>query len=72
MPRRGPIKRADLVRYLRRLGFDGPHPGGKHQYMKRGTITVRVPNPHRDDIGVNLLVRVLAEAGVSKQEWEAL
>jgi hypothetical protein len=35
MPRLGPIKREDLIFYLRRLGFDGPFRGRKHQFMRR-------------------------------------
>jgi hypothetical protein len=31
MPSFGPIKRGDLIRYLRKAGFDGPYSGGKHQ-----------------------------------------
>lgn len=31
MPRLGPIKRNDLIRYLKQLGFQGPYSGGKHQ-----------------------------------------
>jgi hypothetical protein len=32
MPHVGPIKRKDLIYYLRQLGFEGPYPGGNHQY----------------------------------------
>jgi len=41
MPRLGPIKRNDLVSHLRRLGFDGPYAGGKHQFMIREAVTSR-------------------------------
>ncbi len=40
MPRFGPIKRRDLIRYLRVLGFEGPYSGRKHQFMIRGEITL--------------------------------
>ena len=33
MPAFGPIKRRDLIGYLRQLGFDGPYSGKKHQFM---------------------------------------
>jgi hypothetical protein len=33
MPRLGPIKRSSLIHYFRKLGFDGPYAGGKHQFM---------------------------------------
>ena len=46
--------------------------GGKHQFMVRGDVTVRIPNPHRGDIGVDLVTRILRQAGVTRAEWESL
>ena len=72
MPRFGPIKRRDLIRYLGQLGFEGPYSGGKHQFMIKGEITLRLPNPHWSDIGKKLLARILRQAGISREEWEEL
>lgn len=72
MPPWGPISRRKLVRALRDLGFQGPYSGGRHAYMIRGTTAVTIPNPHAGDIGLPLLVRVLAEAGVTRREWESV
>ncbi|HEY7068371.1 MAG TPA: type II toxin-antitoxin system HicA family toxin [Chloroflexota bacterium] len=72
MPRLGPLRRDDLIAYLRRLGFQGPEPGGKHSVMYKGQRRVRVPNPHRGDISRDLLARILQQAGVSREEWERL
>ena len=72
MPPFGPVKRRDLMRYLRALGFDGPHVGGQHQYMMKGTIKLRIPNPHQGDISEALLSKILRQAGVSRAEWETL
>jgi predicted RNA binding protein YcfA (HicA-like mRNA interferase family) len=72
MPVIGPIKRRDLIGNLRNLGFDGPYSGGNHQYMVRGETRVRVPNPHTGDIGRGLLIRILRQASVSREEWEQL
>jgi hypothetical protein len=38
VPAFGSIKRSDLIRNLRKLGFEGPYTGGKHQYMVRGEV----------------------------------
>ena len=46
MPRFGSISRKELIRHLRQLGFDGPYSGGKHQFMLKGELTLRIPNPH--------------------------
>jgi len=72
MPIFGPIKRNDLIHYLRKLGFDGPYAGGKHQYMVKGEIKLMIPNPHGGDIGRDLLSRILRQGGISRDEWEKL
>lgn len=72
MPRIGSSTRKELIRYLRQPGFDGPYSGGKHQFMSRGNLTLRIPNPHHSDIGRELLIRILRQAGISKDEWEQL
>jgi predicted RNA binding protein YcfA (HicA-like mRNA interferase family) len=72
MPRFGPIKRKDLIGYLRQLGFGGPYSGTKHQFMMKGDITVRLPNPHQGDIGKELLARILRQARIDRDEWERL
>lgn len=45
MPTFGPVSRRTLIQSFRRLEFAGPYSGGKHQFMVRGTVTVRIPNP---------------------------
>jgi predicted RNA binding protein YcfA (HicA-like mRNA interferase family) len=70
MPRWGPITRRELIRGLRKLGFEGPLSGGRHQFMVRANVVVVVPNPHGRDIGVGLLARILRQAGVFRSEWE--
>ncbi len=72
MPPFGPIKRADLIRYLRQAGFTGPYSGGRHAVMLKPPRRVAIPNPHGADIGRQLLARVLQEAGLTREEWEAL
>lgn len=64
-----PVSRADLIKRLRALGWEGPISGKKHQHMVKGDLQLTIPNPHRGDIGVNLLKIVLSEAGVSRDEW---
>lgn len=70
MPRLGPLSRKDLIFRLRQLGFDGPYSGAKHQFMKKGDVTITVPNPHRGDIGVEFVTRILRQAGIQKSDWE--
>lgn len=72
MPGVGPIKRKELIRYLKKLGFSGPYSGGKHQFMEKGNLTLRLPNPHKSDIGSGLLIKILKQAGIMKSDWMKL
>ena len=69
MARLVPVSWNTPVRPLRELGFEGPYAGGRHPQMRRGDVTVIIPNPHEGDIGVGFLTRLLRQAGVSREEW---
>lgn len=71
MPAFGPLKWRDLVSYLKEAGFDGPYPGGKHQYMVKAELKLTIPNQHQGDISKDLLARILRQANISKDEWES-
>ena len=32
-------------------------------------LRLTIPNPHKKEIGVDLLARILRQAGISKDEW---
>ena len=72
MPHFGPLKRTELLKYLKALGFEGPYSGGKHQFVIKGALRLRLPNPHQEDIGNELLSRILKQAGVDRESWEEL
>jgi predicted RNA binding protein YcfA (HicA-like mRNA interferase family) len=64
-----PISQNTLVKKLRKFGFEGPFPGGKHLYMIKENIRLTIPNPHRKEIGIDLLSRLLRQAGINRREW---
>jgi len=64
-----PVPRRELIRRFRNLGFDGPLPGGRHAFMKKGELKVRIPNPHQRDIGSPLLAEILRQAGINARAW---
>jgi len=70
MPKLSPIKWKEFVQRFRTLGFEGPFSGGKHPYMIKDNLVLRIPNPHRQEIGPDLLSRILRQAKVSRREWE--
>jgi len=65
-----PVSRKELIRRLRLFGFTGPFSGGRHQFMIKGQLKLRIPNPHSGDISVTLLKLILKQAGISKKEWD--
>jgi len=74
MPKLGPIKHKQMIKNLRELGFDGPYGQGRpHSIMIRGTHTLTIPNRHGSgNIKVSLLKKILKQAEISTEEWEAL
>ena len=69
MPPFGPIKQRQLIDYLRKAGFEGPCSGGKHSFMVKDDLVLTILNPHRSDIGCDLLSRILRQAEISKEDW---
>ncbi len=65
-----PLKRRELIQRLRQLGWNGPEPGRRHMVMRKGELTVPIPNPQQGDIDWSLAKRILKEAGISPEEWE--
>ena len=70
MPKLTPLKSREVIEKLRKLGFEGPFPGGRHSRMvnlKTGQI---VPIPiHSKEIGVGLIREIIRQVGVSRDEW---
>jgi len=65
------ISRKELIRKFRSLGFTGPYSGGRHQFMVKEELKVRVPNPHQaGEISDSLLREILRQAGISKDDWK--
>lgn len=62
-----------LIQKLRILGFEGPFGGGKHQFMIRDSLKLRVPNPHGNrDIHMSLVREILRQAEIDPKEWEKM
>ncbi len=63
------VSRRELVRRLKRLGFEGPFPGGKHQWMRRGALRLTIPDAHAGAINPGLIRRILRQAGITIDAW---
>ena len=70
--------RNEIIRKFKSLGWEGPfnkkdkrRGGADHQFMRKGKITVKIPNPHSGkDIGKPLLKKILDQAGINEGAWE--
>lgn len=60
-----------LVQKFRKLDFDGPYSGGRHLFMVKNKIKVRIPNPHRGDVSAGLVTEILRQANISNTDWES-
>lgn len=69
MPKTGPVSLRVLIQHLRKFGFEGPYQEGKHPYMIKGNFVLTIPNPHKKDISVDLVTRILRQASISSKEW---
>lgn len=68
MPRN--ISRKEIIKKFRVLGFSGPHSGKKHQFMKKGPLKVRIPNPHGGDVSTELVKRIIKQADITDNQWD--
>jgi len=64
-----PVSWKLFVNRLHKLGFEGPYSGSKHPFMIKGDLVLTIPNPHKTEIGVDLLSRILKQANISRDEW---
>jgi predicted RNA binding protein YcfA (HicA-like mRNA interferase family) len=64
------ISRRELIQKFKALGFEGPYAGSKHQFVRKGSLKVRIPNPHKGDISVGLVKQVLKQADISDEAWD--
>lgn len=72
MAKLSPVSFNELVRRLRKFGFEGPYSGGRHLFMLKGDLRLTIPNPHRKKIGVDLLTKLLRQAGIDREKWTGI
>ncbi len=71
-----PCKRNDFIRRLRRLGFDGPYSGSRHQFLIFENHRLTVPS--NSEYSVPQLRMMLSETveilgrDITADEWNSL
>lgn len=69
MPELTPVSWRNLVLRLRLFGFSGPFKNGKHPYMIKKALVLTIASPFRKEIGTDLLMRILKQAGIDYNAW---
>lgn len=66
-----PISRKELIRRFHSLGFAGPVSGKRHQFVVKGELKVRIPNPHKGgQIDWSIVKEILRQAGIKASDWD--
>lgn len=69
------MNRTDIIKCLKKLGFKGPinKKGGDHpEFMERGSLKLKLPNPHKGkDVHDPLLSELRKQAGLTKEECKS-
>jgi len=66
-----PLKSKEVIQKLRKLGFVGPVPGGKHGRMIHLEQKKIIPIPvHKGkDVSIGLIRQIINEVGISRNKW---
>jgi hypothetical protein len=71
-----PCRRKDFIRRLRKLGFDGPYSGTRHQFMVYGQHRLAIPsNPEYSVPQLRMLIQEvegIIGREITTDEWSKL
>ena len=71
-----PCKRRDFIRRLRKLGFDGPYSGTRHQFMIHGQNRMAIPsNTEYSMPQLRMMIQEvegILNRGITVNEWNKL
>lgn len=71
-----PCKRREFIRKVRQLGFEGPRPGTRHDFIIFGGYRLSIPSS--DEYSVRQMAQMLREIEeamgrtVTRDEWDRL
>ncbi len=76
MNRWTPCKRRDFIKKLRKLGFDGPFSGTRHQFMLFEENRLTIPSNNEYSVAqLRMMIREVEEIilhSISLDEWMSL
>lgn len=72
MPKLTPLKASEVIRKMKKIGFQGPIHWWRHSHMIKWELTIPVPLHGNKDLKVWLISMIINEIGISREEWIAL
>lgn len=76
MPKWSPCKRQDFIKRLRKLGFDGPYAGSRHEFMLFNNHRLTIPsNSEYSPSQLRFMLReveMILDRQIMLQEWKSL
>jgi hypothetical protein len=76
MSRWAPCKRRDFIRRLRKLGFDGPYSGTRHQFMVYEQHRLAIPSNAEYSVSqLRMMIReveAIIDREIAVDEWNKL
>ncbi len=76
MSRWTPCKRGDFLRRLRKLGFDGPFSGARHQFLVCGQKRLAIPSKAEYSVPqLRMMIReveTILARDITLEEWSSL
>ena len=76
MSQLNPCKRNDFIRRLRRLGFDGPYSGSRHQFMTFDQNRLTIPSNSEYSVPqLKMMLREITDLvgrDIEADEWNRL
>lgn len=65
-----PIHRKILIQKFIKLGFSGPYTASRYQFfINKGRKKIFIPNPHKKDIGIPILMAIIKQIGIDKDKF---
>ena len=76
MSRWSPCKRRDFIRRLRKLGFEGPVSGARHQFLIYGQYRLTIPSNAEYSVPqLRMMIKeveAIIDGELSAEDWDKL
>jgi len=72
MPKLTPLKPIEVIKKLKKLGFEGPIPWWRHAHMIKGELFIPIPLHGWKELWVGIISAIINEAWITREEWMKL